>query len=86
MPQAVAPVHGWRSAAFDLFQSDEFDQMSQHGLGRRPPQSGRQTDIDSLYDLRDCRFPGAEPAFETPDWGTSFILRGLKSLPITSKC
>jgi cytochrome P450 len=30
------------------------------------------------------RYPEPEPAFETPDWGASFILRGLKSLPITS--
>jgi cytochrome P450 len=31
------------------------------------------------------RFPEPEPAFEKPNWGQSFILRGLKSLPITSK-
>jgi cytochrome P450 len=30
------------------------------------------------------RFPEPEPAFETPEWGSSFILRGLKSLPIVS--
>ena len=30
------------------------------------------------------RFPEPEPAFEEPHWGASFILRGLKSLPITS--
>jgi cytochrome P450 len=31
------------------------------------------------------RFPEPEPAFDEPQWGASFILRGLKSLPITSK-
>jgi cytochrome P450 len=30
------------------------------------------------------RFPEPEPSFEEPQWGASFILRGLKSLPITS--
>jgi cytochrome P450 len=30
------------------------------------------------------RFPEPEPAFEAPDWGPSFILRGLESLPIRS--
>ena len=30
------------------------------------------------------RFRGPEPAFETPEWGQSFVLRGLKSLPIRS--
>jgi cytochrome P450 len=31
------------------------------------------------------RFPAPQAAFETPDWGPSFILRGLKSLPLTSE-
>ncbi len=31
------------------------------------------------------RFPEPEPEFETPAWGSSFILRGLSSLPISSK-
>jgi cytochrome P450 len=31
------------------------------------------------------RFPAPQAAFETPDWGLSFILRGLKSLPLTSQ-
>ena len=31
------------------------------------------------------RLPEPEPAFDTPDWGMSFILRGLKSLPVRSK-
>jgi cytochrome P450 len=31
------------------------------------------------------RLPEPEPAFEEPEWGQSFILRGLKRLPITSK-
>ena len=31
------------------------------------------------------RFPAPEPEFETPHWGASFILRGLKSLPIASR-
>jgi cytochrome P450 len=30
------------------------------------------------------RFPEPEPEFRTPEWGSSFILRGLKSLPIVS--
>jgi pimeloyl-[acyl-carrier protein] synthase len=30
------------------------------------------------------RLPEPEAAFETPEWGASFILRGLKSLPVTS--
>jgi cytochrome P450 len=30
------------------------------------------------------RLPEPEPAFEEPDWGQSFILRGLKSLPVRS--
>ena len=30
------------------------------------------------------RLPEPEAAFEAPDWGQSFVLRGLKSLPITS--
>jgi len=28
------------------------------------------------------RFPAPEATFESPDWGQSFILRGLKSLPL----
>ena len=31
------------------------------------------------------RFPAPQAAFESPDWGQSFILRGLKSLPLTSQ-
>jgi cytochrome P450 len=31
------------------------------------------------------RLPEPEPAFDEPDWGRSFVLRGLRSLPITSK-
>jgi len=31
------------------------------------------------------RFPDTEPDFDEPDWGNSFILRGLKSLPVRSK-
>jgi cytochrome P450 len=31
------------------------------------------------------RYPEPEAAFETPDWGASFILRGLKSLPMRTK-
>jgi cytochrome P450 len=31
------------------------------------------------------RFPEPEPEFETPQWASSFILRGLKTLPIASK-
>jgi pimeloyl-[acyl-carrier protein] synthase len=31
------------------------------------------------------RFPEPQPAFESPDWGQSFILRGLRSLPLTSQ-
>jgi cytochrome P450 len=31
------------------------------------------------------RYPEPEPAFETPQWAASFILRGLKSLEITSR-
>ena len=31
------------------------------------------------------RFPDPEPDFDEPDWGNSFILRGLKSLPARSK-
>ncbi|HLF71346.1 MAG TPA: cytochrome P450 [Dehalococcoidia bacterium] len=31
------------------------------------------------------RLPDPEPAFEAPQWGPSFVLRGLKSLEITSK-
>jgi cytochrome P450 len=31
------------------------------------------------------RFPDPEPDFDEPDWGNSFILRGLKSLPVRSK-
>jgi cytochrome P450 len=31
------------------------------------------------------RLPEPEAAFEAPHWGQSFILRGLKSLPVTSK-
>jgi cytochrome P450 len=31
------------------------------------------------------RLPDPEPEVAQPDWGTSFILRGLKSLPISSK-
>lgn len=31
------------------------------------------------------RLPEPTPAFGTPQWGQSFILRGLKSLPITSR-
>jgi cytochrome P450 len=31
------------------------------------------------------RFPAPQAAFESPDWGQSFILRGLKSLPLTSE-
>ena len=31
------------------------------------------------------RFPEPEAAFESPDWAASFILRGLKSLPIRTK-
>jgi cytochrome P450 len=31
------------------------------------------------------RLPEPEAAFEAPEWGASFILRGLKSLPVTSK-
>jgi cytochrome P450 len=30
------------------------------------------------------RLPNPEPAFDAPEWGPSFVLRGLKSLPITS--
>ena len=30
------------------------------------------------------RFPNPRAAFETPAWGQSFVLRGLKSLPMTS--
>jgi cytochrome P450 len=30
------------------------------------------------------RFPDPRPEFEAPQWGSSFILRGLKSLPISS--
>jgi hypothetical protein len=26
--------------------------------------------------------PNPQAAFEAPDWGQSFILRGLKSLPV----
>jgi cytochrome P450 len=29
------------------------------------------------------RFPNPQAAFETPAWGQSFVLRGLKSLPVT---
>jgi cytochrome P450 len=31
------------------------------------------------------RLPEPEAAFEAPDWGQSFILRGLKSLPVRSR-
>ena len=31
------------------------------------------------------RLPEPEAAFETPEWGQSFILRGLKRLPVRSK-
>jgi cytochrome P450 len=31
------------------------------------------------------RLPEPEPAFDQPEWGQSFILRGLKRLPITSR-
>jgi hypothetical protein len=31
------------------------------------------------------RLPEPEAAFETPEWGQSFILRGLKSLPVRSR-
>jgi cytochrome P450 len=31
------------------------------------------------------RLPEPEANFETPDWGASFVLRGLKSLPVISK-
>ncbi|HXH22572.1 MAG TPA: cytochrome P450 [Dehalococcoidia bacterium] len=31
------------------------------------------------------RFPDIEPDFEQPEWGSSFILRGLKSLPVHSR-
>lgn len=30
------------------------------------------------------RFPDPEPAFDKPEWGSSFILRGLRSLPVRS--
>lgn len=31
------------------------------------------------------RMPDPEPEFDEPDWGSSFILRGLRSLPISSR-
>jgi cytochrome P450 len=31
------------------------------------------------------RYPEPEAAFDTPDWSASFILRGLKTLPVRSK-
>jgi cytochrome P450 len=31
------------------------------------------------------RFPEPQPAFESPEWGASWVLRGLKSLPLTSQ-
>jgi cytochrome P450 len=31
------------------------------------------------------RYPEPRAAFETPEWGASFILRGLKSLKLESK-
>jgi cytochrome P450 len=31
------------------------------------------------------RLPEPEAAFDQPEWGQSFILRGLKRLPVTSK-
>jgi cytochrome P450 len=31
------------------------------------------------------RLPEPEPAFEEPDWGQNFVLRALKSLPVTSR-
>jgi cytochrome P450 len=31
------------------------------------------------------RFPEPQAAFEAPDWGASWVLRGLRSLPLTSQ-
>jgi hypothetical protein len=29
------------------------------------------------------KMPNPQPAFETPEWGQSFVLRGLQTLPVT---
>ena len=38
----------------------------------------------SAFDTLLRHFPNAKAAFETPEYGSSFILRGLKSLHMTS--
>jgi cytochrome P450 len=41
-------------------------------------------EAQTAFEMLLRRWPRPRAAFETPEWGTSFILRGLKSLRITS--
>ncbi len=70
---------------FDISRQDNhhlgFGQGIHYCLGAPLARVEGQIAVNTL--LR--RFPDPEPDFEQPEWGPSFILRGLRSLPVRTK-
>jgi cytochrome P450 len=69
-------------ARLDLTRRDNRHMAFGHGIhycvGAPLARAEAQTALAALL----ARYPDPEPAFESPDWGPSFILRGLRSLPL----
>jgi cytochrome P450 len=70
---------------FDLSRQDNrhlgFGQGIHYCVGAPLARVEAQTAVNALLQ----RYPHLEAGFERPDWGSSFILRGLRSLPLRSK-